>query len=531
MLENELTGRVEQLFANALARTYQREALAEIHQALEEGWQRLKQPMRVAIVGQIKAGKSTMMNALLGETIVPTGRVEATFNVNCFKYAPDASLVVHFKDGRPPERKAPEELERLTRRADEHRDLLLSIKYIEVLHPNSLLQSFNLIDTPGLFSSHKDDSQNTLDFLQIHGQELSEVTQREASNADAILFLFDRSLAADGKKLVESFQGPQFGQATPINSLGVLTRVDLYWPRPLDIPAAGREIIDTLQNDHPQLRRMFYTILPVCGFLAWGAQTLTAEEFATLKQLQQQVPEEKMLRKYLRSNASFVSNHYADLPIPPIQREALVDRLDRYGIWRAYQLLSSIENCDQSTLCALLVQESGLSALKQLVLAHFGNRAYLIKLSGALQRIRLACFKLRQNPNISLADQEVMSQIEGRFGQLRDSENGFRELTVLRDYYQNKLILSEGEIQQLLHITGEYGQSLRQRLALPEPGPESPPRNWQEILEVATVCCNAWRRRVIDPGASPEMVRAAGILGDAYDLICYQAIQQLKQLT
>lgn len=38
---------------------------------------RLSQPIRIALAGTLKAGKSTLVNALVGETIAPTDATEA----------------------------------------------------------------------------------------------------------------------------------------------------------------------------------------------------------------------------------------------------------------------------------------------------------------------------------------------------------------------------------------------------------------------------------------------------------------------
>jgi GTPase SAR1 family protein len=181
--------------------------------------------MRIAVVGRIKAGKSTAMNALLGETLVATGTVEATFNINWLKYGPQPALMVHYKDSNhPPEPKSPQELAALTLRSEDPETLkfLHSIKYIEVFHPNSILQSLDLIDTPGLASSYEADSENTQEFLKLHGEELTRTTEAQVSEADAILYLFSHSsLAESDQKIIELFQGPSVGRATPLNAIGV----------------------------------------------------------------------------------------------------------------------------------------------------------------------------------------------------------------------------------------------------------------------------------------------------------------------
>jgi GTPase Era involved in 16S rRNA processing len=526
MSETELARRVEHLLTTALEETKRREALAGLHNALQQAQERLRQPMRVAIVGMIKAGKSTMMNALLGETLVATGPVEATFNVNWLKYGPEPALVVHFKDQRPPQRQAPEELERLTHRSDEARDYLLSIKYIEVFSPNPMLNSFNLIDTPGLHSFYEEDSEKTREFLKLYGQQLTQATQQEAENADAVLYLFSHSVGAEDTSTVALFQGPQMGHTTPINSIGVLTKADMFWPARANALDGGHEVAQILQADHPHLRSMFYAIVPVCGLLAWGAQTLTNEEYATLEQFAC-LPEERMSR-LLNDARRFTQREYADVPVAPALREKVLDRLGKYGIWRAYHLLRS-GTCDLPDLRQALLQESGLPALKHVVLSHFGNRAYLIKLQAALRPIEHACFWARQNTRLSPADREIFRRIDERFGQLRDDEHGFKELEVLRNYYQGKLPFTDEEVDQLLHATGEFGLSDRERLGLPaKDGDTLSWADWQEIQQRAEAYAARWRRRAIDPGASRETMKAVEMLGDAYDLISTRAKERMK---
>ena len=90
-----LRDRAEEVFQFALGCTMNRPKLQNLYRKIDQCYQQLDLPMRVAIVGMIKAGKSTMMNALLGEKIVATGTVEATFNVNWLKYGESKSLLVH----------------------------------------------------------------------------------------------------------------------------------------------------------------------------------------------------------------------------------------------------------------------------------------------------------------------------------------------------------------------------------------------------------------------------------------------------
>ena len=52
--------------------------------------QRLHEPLRLAIAGMVKAGKSTLLNAMLGEQIAPTDAGECTRVVTWYRYSDDA---------------------------------------------------------------------------------------------------------------------------------------------------------------------------------------------------------------------------------------------------------------------------------------------------------------------------------------------------------------------------------------------------------------------------------------------------------
>src|ERR1700758_5423277 len=66
---------------------------------LEELLSRLRSPVRVAVVGRVKAGKSTLVNALLGQRVAPTDVSECTKVVTWFHYGHPERMEVHLVDG------------------------------------------------------------------------------------------------------------------------------------------------------------------------------------------------------------------------------------------------------------------------------------------------------------------------------------------------------------------------------------------------------------------------------------------------
>lgn len=517
---------IDQLLETAIRDTASSEKLAQLHNELRQARARLQQPMRVAIVGLIKAGKSTAMNALLGEEVVATGTIETTFNINWLCFGKEKSLEVHFKDSRPPQTRTFEELSALTRRAKEHEQLLLSIKYIKAYFPNEMLHMLQLIDTPGLESVHGQDSQNTLDFIKVHGRELTEVTQAEARQADAVLYLFSQSISASVEKMIEEFQGPAMGSATPINSIGVLTRIDEYWPGERGNPLEAGSRIAKRLIQHPDAQHSLYTILPISGLLAFGAQTLEVSEFDTLKQLAD-LPL-KILKRVVRDAESFTKAEFADIAISPAVRSALYYRLGQYGTWRACEHLCKDKTINKQELQHRLYEESGLPQLRQLILSHFGNRAFLIKLEGVLRQLLNITFRMRSS--VSGQDLKIVEQVARIFEEIRAQQESLRELEVLRRYYDGKLDLSENEVQQLLQITGEFGTAYYQRLGITDEENIPTLERLQKAQAIAHQAIRHWQCKTQNPGLNAETRDAAQKIVRAYEGIAYHLQEALPHL-
>lgn len=58
------------------------------------------EPMQIAVIGQFSSGKSTFLNALLGQDILPTGITPITSKVCKICYGEDYILEILYKDGR-----------------------------------------------------------------------------------------------------------------------------------------------------------------------------------------------------------------------------------------------------------------------------------------------------------------------------------------------------------------------------------------------------------------------------------------------
>lgn len=128
--------------------------------------------LHVAVLGQFKRGKSSLLNALLGAAVLPTAVLPLTSVPIFITSGRPASVRVHYKDERPAEEaictRAGELHDRLfavaTEEANPHNRL--GVDHIDVSYPAPLLADGTvLIDTPGIGSSHRHNTDTTLQFL------------------------------------------------------------------------------------------------------------------------------------------------------------------------------------------------------------------------------------------------------------------------------------------------------------------------------------------------------------------------------
>ncbi|MDB4940633.1 MAG: hypothetical protein JWP97_167 [Labilithrix sp.] len=102
-------------------------------------------PVRLAIVGEFNAGKSTFINAVMGEDVAPTGVLPTTATLHHLRYAPDPFARIQFYDGDVKERIVPSrELREALKNSDTS-----NVRRVEILMPIASLTRVEILDTPG----------------------------------------------------------------------------------------------------------------------------------------------------------------------------------------------------------------------------------------------------------------------------------------------------------------------------------------------------------------------------------------------
>jgi GTP-binding protein EngB required for normal cell division len=134
-------------------------------------------PVRLAIVGEFNAGKSTFINALIGADVAPTGVLPTTATLHHLRWAPDRIARISFAPGHePPERIVPLDDLRATLKVLDAAE----IRRVELLMPLPFLVRVEILDTPGF---NAPDPQHTA------------VARGAFEEADAAIWLLDATQA------------------------------------------------------------------------------------------------------------------------------------------------------------------------------------------------------------------------------------------------------------------------------------------------------------------------------------------------
>lgn len=109
--------------------------------------------LNVLVVGQFKRGKSTLVNALLNEDLMPTGALPLTGVATAIRYGERARILVQFAEGVRREATSDELAIYVSERTNPKNSF--GVEYVNVDRPVPLLRDVALFDTPGVGSIHE----------------------------------------------------------------------------------------------------------------------------------------------------------------------------------------------------------------------------------------------------------------------------------------------------------------------------------------------------------------------------------------
>lgn len=449
---------------------------------LADALTRLDGPLRVAVAGKVKAGKSTLLNALVGDELAPTDAGECTrivtwyrqgltYRVRALHRASEAPFDLPFaRDGGPIE-------------VDLGGYTPAEIVWLDVEWPSSALADLTLVDTPGLESLSRDVSERATAFLAP-----ADETPRAA---DAVVYLM-RHVHSEDVAFLEAFHDDAMAQATPVNAIGVLSRADEIGAGRTDAMGSAARIAARYRSE-PKLRRLCQTVLPVAGLLAEAGATLREAEFAALRTIAA-LPTD--VREPLLLSVDRFSAEAVPVRVTAEERRELLERLGMFGLRVSIGLIESQEVVSAPQLARELVARSGLRELQQALRTQFAARAGLLKARSALLSVEAA---LRRG---DLSGGTIATDLE----RVVAGAHELNEIRLLNAMRSGAIGFTDAETEAAETLLGAHGAGVEARLRL-DAGAD-PASVQAAALEALAV----WQARAESPMSSRDTADAARVL-------------------
>ncbi|MGR0220506.1 dynamin family protein [Agromyces sp. ZXT2-6] len=451
---------------------------------IREQQDRLREPLRVAIAGMVKAGKSTLLNAVIGEEIAPTDAGECTKVIVWYRHGTAPSITVHLRSGEA--RSVP------VRRVDGRLVIDLEpstpedVDRVVVEWPSKRLEDVTLIDTPGIGSLSTDISARSAAFL---------TPEANPSEADAIIYLTRHMHSAD-VGFLSAFHDTAVARSRTVNAIAVLSRADEIGAGRIDALLSARSIAERYRSDG-SLRSLALDVVPIAGLLAQSARTLREREYDALRRLARlgRSARERMLVSVDR----FVRED-APIDVTAEERRNLLERFGMFGIRMAAVSIRAGHH-DSTGLADELYRRSGMDDLIHLVGGQFRSRADALKASSALAALRALLAERRPT---------AAPLIERSIERLESNAHELRELALLSAARTSGLGLSPADSAEAERLIGAAGTGLADRLGLPD---DAAP---EDLHRAATAALQRWRALA----GSPLLDRASAEACDVVTRSC-----------
>ena len=463
---------------------------SDLGPGVEEAIQRLDEPLRVAIAGRTKAGKSTLLNALVGERLAATDASECTRIVTWYRHALGYRVAAELRPTGT--------LELPFRRQDGALQIELgelheaTVERIDVGWPARTLADLTLIDTPGLGSADEGTSARTTDAL------LDEDGDRPGE-ADAVIYLM-RHLHRYDAQFLEAFIDRSLVHASPINAVVVLSRADEIGAARPDALESATMVAARYATDG-RIRELASAVVPISGLIAETGATLREQQVTWLRQIARLDADRR--EALLRSVDRFRD---ADLnPLGTDIREELLERFGLFGLRLAIGLLVEGRVATATELSDALLETSGIRDLQRILADRFAGRSDALKARSALAALR------------GVADELARRGVSGGNSLAADIERveaGSEQLALLRLLHlvlTGSVEVTPDERLEIDRLTGAERSAQRTGLGA-DAGPEA-------IRGSALAAIDRWRRRAASPLSDRRTTEAAEIVIRAYEQI------------
>lgn len=440
-IKKEINAVLEKMASTALTLGFD-----EIACACEEGCKRLTSPLRIGIIGITKAGKSTLINAIIGKRFLPTNALVCTYNVNVLRHKTrspigEECVIIHLNDGNKKVMSLMDFSALVDQTETKFAKLRTEIEWVEVFIDSDVLIEADLIDSPGLNSANGIDAQNTERFLAGHINELQ---------PDVVLFLVQKEFTEEDLNIVQRFQQTYSREDAGNELIGNSITCFRSDPSPFDdvdnsTPSARMNVINNKKKLYPKFDTCFANAYYVAPLHALAAYLMTEEDFIKMQSICHDVIAYKKLKR--RNDDHFLNQESWDaLSIEEKEmwlkiignRNEVIKFVQKFGVAAIQRCCWWIEKNQSGTLNEVkryLLEYSNLKDVEQYVFGCFRSFSVFFKYIKCIIDIRRLISEARKHSNPNM--QEYLNKMDIMCKRIADYlYNSFAYLSVIREAYK-----------------------------------------------------------------------------------------------